>query len=188
MTALVLACVSVAAFAGLMLAVQLCAKKKWQARRSDCLIVLGAKVHPDGRLSHTLQYRCVAAAEAYRNGIAPAVIVCGGRGEDEPMSEAEAMRAELARLGVPESAVLTEAASQNTRQNLMGAKTLMDAQDWKTCAVVTSDYHVQRALWLARDLGMNACGIPSKTVRTLKRFCKTRFTESVSWIKYWIEK
>lgn len=188
MTALAIVGVPVAVLAGLVLAVQICAKKKRLARRSDCLIVLGAKVHPDGRLSHTLQFRCAAAAEAYRNGIASAVIVCGGQGEDEPVKEAEAMRAELMRLGVPEDAVLMEDASRNTRQNLLGAKALMEARRWKTCAVVTSDYHVQRALWIARDLGMDACGIPSKTARTWKRFCKTRFTESVSWIKYWIEK
>lgn len=169
---------------GLILAVQLCARKRRTARRSDCLIVLGAMVHPDGRLSHTLQFRCAAAAEAFRNGIAPVVIVCGGQGRREPIPEALAMRAELMRLGVPECAILIDAASRDTRQNLTCAKALMDARQDRSCAIVTSDYHVQRALWIARDLHMDACGIPSRTARTWKRWIKTRITESVSWIKY----
>lgn len=173
-----------AVWIGLICAVQICTKKKRTARRSDCLIVLGAKVHPDGRLSHTLQYRCAAAAEAFQQGIAPTVIVCGGQGKDEPLTEADAMRAELVRLGVPERAILTEGISRNTKQNLENAKRLMERRGYRRCAVVTSDYHVARALWTARDLQMDACGIPSRTARTLKRFFKTRITESLSWIKY----
>ena len=169
-------------------AVQICAARRRIARRSDCLIVLGAKVHADGSLSRTLRGRCAAAADAYRGGIAPAVIACGGQGGDEPCAEAEAMRVELTRRGVPETAILPESDSANTHQNLSNAKKLMAENGWKTCAIVTSDYHVQRALWIARDLGMTACGIPSPTGGTLKRFVKTRLRESVSWVLYRLNK
>ena len=169
-------------------AVQICAARRRVARKSDCLIVLGAKVHEDGSPSTTLKDRCAAAADAYRNGVAPKVIACGGQGADEPCTEAEVIRAELTRRGVPETAVLTEPDSADTRQNLENAQKLMAENGWKTCAIVTSDYHVQRALWIARDLGMTACGIPSPTGGTLKRFVKTRLRESVSWVLYRLNK
>ena len=172
----------------LLTAVQVCAARRRVARKSDCLIVLGAKVHADGRLSTTLKDRCARAADAYHNGVAPAVIVCGGQGSDEPCTEADAMREELIRRGVPETAVLTEPDSVDTRQNLENAKRLMAANGWKTCAIVTSDYHVQRTLWIARDLGMTACGISAPTGDTFKRFMKTRLRESVSWVRYRLNK
>lgn len=169
-------------------AVQVCAARKRSVRKSDCLIVLGAKVHEDGRPSTTLKGRCAAAADAYHGGVAPTVIACGGQGADEPCAEAEVIRAELARLGVPETAVLTEPDSVDTRQNLENARKLMTENGWKTCAIVTSDYHVQRALWIARDLGMTACGISAPTGDTLKRFMKTRLRESISWVLYRLNK
>ena len=172
----------------LLTAVQVCAARKRTVRKSDCLIVLGAKVHEDGRLSTTLKDRCAAAADAYHSGVAPMIIVCGGQGSDEPCTEAQAMREELIHRGIPETAVLTEPDSVDTRQNLTNAKKLMTANGWTTCAIVTSDYHVQRALWLARDLGMHACGVGSPTGGTVRRFLKTRVREAVSWMFYRLNK
>ena len=98
------------------------------------------------------------------------------------------MRTELARHGVPDTVIVPEPDSVNTRQNLENARRLMTANGWKTCAIVTSDYHVQRALWLAGDLGMSMCGIGSPTGGTVKRFLKTRAREAVSWVLYLLNK
>lgn len=187
-TAIILLSVAAVFWIALIAAVEITALKPGTVRKSDCMIVLGAKVRPDGSLSRALQYRCAAAAAAFHGGIAPVVIVCGGRGKDEPCTEADSMRAELMRLGVSGAAVITETESRNTRENLANAKAWMCAAGVKTCVIVTSDYHVARALWLARDLDMDACGVPAETARTPGCFLRTRTREAVSWILYFLRK
>ena len=60
----------------------------------------------------------------------------------------------------------------------------MAAQGWTRAIIVTSDYHLQRALWMARDLGMQAWGAGAKSnPRPLKRI-KARSRECISWILY----
>lgn len=58
---------------------------------ADAIIVLGARVYPDGNLSLTLSRRTQKGYQAWKEGLAPLLIVCGGQGADEPVSEAQAM-------------------------------------------------------------------------------------------------
>lgn len=165
-------------------AVCTCAGVRRKARASDCLIVLGAKVRPDGRMSNTLRYRCERALKAWEEGVAWNVIVCGGRGKEEPEAESGAMRAWLVRHGVPEERIKEDAQSSDTRSNLLNARKIMAEHGWRTAAVVTSDYHVQRALWLARDMGMKACGIAARSPRSIKSWTMARLRETASWALY----
>ncbi len=165
-------------------AVCVCAGKERTAHTSDCIIVLGAKVWSSGQMSNALRYRCETALQAWKDGVAQHIIVTGGQGEDEPAAEADVMREYFIQNGVPQANVIAEAASVNTIQNLGNAKGIMSPKGWETAAVVTNDYHVERALWIAQDAGLNACGIaaPSPERISTKLFC--RFRESLSWVLY----
>ncbi|MBQ2954204.1 MAG: YdcF family protein [Clostridia bacterium] len=153
----------------------------------DALIVLGAQVKPDGTLSLQLQWRLDAAVEAWQAH--PCwVVTCGARGSNEPIEEAYAMRDYLIAQGVPAEWILTDPASYNTRQNIANAIDLLADKDVQRVAVVTSDYHVPRAMAIAEDAGLEACGIPAPTKLGMRFWLKNHGREGLAWIKYWAQK
>ncbi len=152
----------------------------------DAIIVLGAQVNPDGTPNVQLSWRLDAACEAWRQKAVP-VVVCGAQGKDEPLPEAEAMATYLANKGVPEQDILKDPDSFNTNQNLRNAAKLLGSMpDIRRVLIVTSDYHVPRALALAEDLGFDACGMgsPCKPEYWLKNHAR----EALAWCKYWGKK
>lgn len=153
----------------------------------DAIIVLGAQVKPDGELSLQLQWRLDAAAEAYEDS--PCwIVTCGARGSNEPVEEAYAMRDYLIDQGVPADRILTDPDSFNTRQNIDHAVALLADKDVDKVVVVTSDYHVPRALALAEDAGLDACGIGAPTKLGMRFWVKNHGREALAWIKYWGQK
>lgn len=153
----------------------------------DALIVLGAQVKPDGTLSLQLQWRLDAAIEAWK--ARPCwIAVCGARGSNEPVEEAYAMRDYLIAQGVGPEWILTDAESYNTRQNIANAAALLADKDVKRVAIVTSDYHVPRAMAIAEDAGLEATGIPAPTKLGLRFWLKNHGREGLAWIKYWGQK
>ena len=185
---LALVCLGAVMFVALVGTVSVCAALERAVEPADCIIVLGARVRPDGTLSDSLRYRCEAALEAWQQGLAAQVIVCGAQGRDEPVSEAEAMRAWLVEQGVPEGNIVLEDGSYNTEQNLQNAQALMRERGWESAIVVTSDYHLERALWIARDVGIEASGIAAESPHPLGIWLKNRMREACSWIVYVLKK
>lgn len=185
---LALLIVCAVAGAGLFAAVCVCARKSRNAVKSDCVIVLGARVWPDGRMSKSLLYRCESALEAWRSGLAQNIIVCGAQGDDEPAAEADVMAAWFVKSGVPEKSVWKDAASVNTQENLENAAEIMAERGWKTAIIATNDYHVQRALWIARDVGIDACAVAARSPGSAKAWLLSRVREPVSWVLYWLRK
>ena len=153
----------------------------------DALIVLGAQVKPDGTLSLQLQWRLDAAVKAWK--AQPCwVVVCGARGSNEPVEEAYAMRDYLIRQGVDAQWILTDPDSYNTRQNINNAVNLLADKRVERVAIVTSDYHVPRAMAIAEDAGLDACGIPAPTKLGMRFWLKNHGREGLAWIKYWGQK
>ena len=153
---------------------------------SDAVIVLGCQVYADGQLSPQLELRLQAALDTYRDD--PRLIVTtGGQGEGEPGPEGKIMREWLIEKGVPEKDVIAECASTNTRQNLLNAKALLP-ESVKRVTVITSDYHLPRALALARDLGLEADGIGSPCRPEIGFWVKNHTREVLAWGKYLVEK
>ncbi|MDR1060599.1 MAG: YdcF family protein [Clostridiales bacterium] len=96
----------------------------------------------------------------------PKLVLSGGRGPDEPVSEAEAMRDYAIGQGVPGEAILLEAESRTTRQNMEYSKRIMDGDAGGrpySCIYATSGYHVLRAGVYARKAGLRAGGIGART-------------------------
>ena len=183
-------CVGVCALAGagILTAVCVCAGQDYHTRPSDCVVGLGAHVWMDGTLSTSLLRRCEAALAAWEDGLAPAIIACGGQGGDEPDTEAEAVRDWLVARGVPPERIYLDVESVNTAQNLRNASAIMAANGFKTAAVCTNDYHLRRALWLARDMGIDACGLAARSPDNVVTLARSRLRESASWVLYFIRK
>ena len=150
---------------------------------ADVIIVLGAQVKAWGEPSEALLRRMKLALEHYR--AKPRLIICcGGQGQDEPMSEGDFMRAWMISQGVPPSSVVSENTSRNTRENIAGAKRIMGEFGLSRALVVTSDYHVPRALNICRDQDVDAVGDGSESRADL--WWKNHTRESLSWLKYWL--
>ena len=155
-----------------------------QRQESDVIIVLGAQVKEDGTPSEALRRRMIAALEVYQEK-RQTIIVCGAQGANEPRAEGDVMRDWLIAQGVREEDVVAETASFNTRQNLEYAKAIMEHRGLTRALIVTSDYHVARALRLCAQTGIEATGkgSPSKP----EYFIKNHLREGLSWIKFWLE-
>ena len=155
-----------------------------ERQESDVIIVLGAQVKEDGTPSEALRRRMAAALEVYQEK-PQTIIVCGAQGSNEPRAEGDVMRDWLIAQGVREEDVVAETASFNTRQNLEYAKAIMEHRGLTRALIVTSDYHVARALRLCAQTGIEATGkgSPSKP----EYFIKNHLREGLSWIKFWLE-
>ena len=151
---------------------------------TQAIIVLGAQVKPDGTLSLQLQYRMELALEQYR-AHPQVIVVCGAQGGNEPMTEAQAMHDYLVSNGVPEGDILMDDTSFNTRQNLTNAQKLL-GDDVKKVLIVTSNYHLPRAMALARDTGFEPQGVgaPIKLIY----WPKNHYREALAWVKYLLQK
>ena len=182
--ALALLIFALAAGASIFVSVCACARKDRTAQAADCLIVLGAKVRPDGSMSDSLRYRCEAALQAWREGTAQYIIACGGQGTDEPAPEGGIMRDWFIENGVPEDQVFAENRSTNTIENFRNARKIMEDHDWRSACVVTNDYHVERSLWIAGDAGIDAAGIAARSPGSFRGYWFARARETCSWVFY----
>lgn len=173
-------------WAGLALAVFIKEETTPEPGRADCIIVLGAKVNSEGEPSVSLLRRLEKALECYENGLAPCIIVCGAQGGDEPCTEAAAMKKWLVEQGVPEEDIVEEDRSTSTEENLANAKAIMEEMGLESCIVTTNAYHLTRAMWIARDTGLEAQGAAAQNNITLQTRTKLRFREAISWVLYFL--
>ncbi len=118
------------------------------AQSSDVIIVLGAGLKPNGDPGDALARRSIWAAQAYQDGLAPAILCTGGLTSTRPRSEAEACRDLIISEGVPAEAVFLEDQSRSTEQNAINAKAIMSEQGWQTAVLITDAFHMLRADWI----------------------------------------
>lgn len=134
-------------------------------KKEDAVIVLGAGLIGD-RPSRTLADRLDAAVAYHAENPTALIVVSGGQGADEAVSEAFAMKRYLTEHGVAESVVVTEDRSTSTAENFAFSKELLDGlfNENYTVAYITSDFHVFRAGHIAKEAGLkNACHLHSAT-------------------------
>ncbi len=114
--------------------------------REDAIVVLGAGLHGD-RLSKTLKHRLDAALEYHRNNPEAVIVVTGGQGLGETVTEGYAMEKYLLENGVPKNKILREELSTSTEENFRFARALLDQHFEKeyNVAYITSDFHIYRA-------------------------------------------
>ena len=133
-------------------------------RDFDYVIIHGAGLIDGKRVSKLLADRLDKAIEVYRRDPTPPVLIpSGGKGSDESVSEAEAMAAYLVDKGIPEDMIIKEDRSTTTLENLQNSKAIIEARPGrKYTALVTSNYHVYRALRYSRRIGLKCTGIGSR--------------------------
>jgi uncharacterized SAM-binding protein YcdF (DUF218 family) len=129
-------------------------------RTADFVVVLGSGLLSGGRVPPLLasrldRGRAVFASLAAR-GTDPLLIVSGGKGSDEQISEADAMAAYLVERGFPADRVVREDRSRTTEENLVNSRAIMERlRPGSSCIIVTSNFHVFRAAMIARRTGVN---------------------------------
>ena len=138
----------------------------------EYVIVLGAGLQGD-QISPTLRYRldkCLAYLKTYPLA---KVVVSGGQGLDEYISEAEAMKRYLVARDIDEDRVLVEDKSTSTYENMLFSKRILNQEQWgeeSKVIVVTSEFHMFRAKLLAARVGFNAYGLCAESVNYLKPY------------------
>ncbi|EFW07688.1 GdmH protein [Streptococcus anginosus 1_2_62CV] len=95
----------------------------------------------------------------------PKIVVSGGQGVDEPITEAEAMAQYLRQVCIPQEDIIIEQQSTNTLENLQFSKTILDQKSKENyyCLVVTNSFHSLRAGIYMRKLGIKGRSIGSRT-------------------------
>ncbi len=135
------------------------------APNADAVIVLGSGIrgeHP----SLTLKYRLDAALD-YLNGSPDSlVIVSGGQGPDEIVSEASVMKKYLVSRGIDPDRIIEEDRSESTQENFEFSKAIVTERLGENARVVfvTTRFHVFRAERVAAKMGLDAQGVPAKGV------------------------
>ena len=126
---------------------------------SDAIVVLGARVQPDGSPSPTLKARAEHAAELFNRGFASTLIFSGGVG-DFGGSEASVARDVVVKLGVPPENCVLEEDSHSTKQNAQFTARLMNQRGLKSLIIVTDPSHLPRAKRLFTNEQLLVTGSP----------------------------
>jgi uncharacterized SAM-binding protein YcdF (DUF218 family) len=139
----------------------------WQAgrsddrRRSQAIIVLGAAQY-NGSPSPVFKARLDHAADLYRQGVAPLVVVTGGKQAGDRYTEAGAGAAYLHGTGVPDDAILRETTSRNSWESLAASARFLQARHIRRVVLVSDPFHSLRIRLIAQELGFDAVTSPTR--------------------------
>lgn len=123
--------------------------------KSDCIIVLGCSVYYTTP-SPFLEARLSEGLELYNKGYGNYIIVSGGRGKGESISEAQAMKNYLISRGVNASKIFMDDNSMSTKDNLVNSSSIMKEKGLKTAVIVSNKYHLKRVSLIAKELHIEA--------------------------------
>ena len=121
----------------------------------DCIIVLGCKVQDDGSLSHMLEDRLKRGIALYQLGAAPKLLMSGDHGRED-YDEVDAMKRTAVEAGIPSEDVFMDHAGFSTYETVYRAKEIFGAE---RVIIVTQEYHLYRALYIAQAFGLEAYGV-----------------------------
>ena len=123
----------------------------------DCIIVLGCQVKDNGKPSDMLADRLKRGIELYEQGSAPKIIMSGDHGRTE-YDEVNTMKQIAIDSGVPSSDIFMDHAGFSTYESVYRAKEIFEADK---LIIVSQEYHLYRALYIAKQLGVEAYGVNS---------------------------
>ena len=152
----------------------------------DVVIVLGAGLRGD-RVSDPLRRRLDAAIEYHEKNPDALIVVTGGRGIGEDVTEAYAMEKYLIDRGVLQERIIKEESSTSTNENMRFSKVLLDdiLPDGYTVAVITNNFHVFRGVSIAKLEGLEKVSHLHASLAWYNAFpCYIR--ESLAVLKMWV--
>lgn len=112
--------------------------------RADAILVLGSKVNADGTPSGSLLDRTRTACALWREGLAPLLVLSGGRDPKAAAGEPEVMRRIARAEGAPDAAIILDETGADTASSVRFAATLSRERGWSRMLVVSHDYHLAR--------------------------------------------
>ncbi len=129
----------------------------YENMQADCILVLGAGVREDGSVSDMLKDRLDAGIALYKAGAAPKILMSGDHGQ-EHYDEVNTMKQYAIGQGVPSEDIFMDHAGFSTYESMYRAKEIFGAG---RIVAVTQKYHMYRALYIAKRLGLEASGVSS---------------------------
>lgn len=154
------------------------------ARPAEAIVVLGAAQY-DGRPSPVLAGRLDHAVELYDDGIAPLIVVTGGRREGDRFTEAQASATYLESHGVPGDAIERETTGDNSWETLASAARFLAGRGVTDVVLVSDPYHAERIEAIADDLGLDATVSPADTPNPLSALARETGAVAVGRIIGW---
>lgn len=147
----------------------------------DYVLILGAKVN--GEIpSLSLRYRLESAVDYAIQYPHVKLVLSGGQGKDEGISEAEAMYRYLKEHEIAENRLVIEDQSTSTYENLQFSQKIIPEVSGVT--IISSDYHLARARFLAKQLGWESDIVAAKTPESVK--AKVLIRERLALLKTWV--
>lgn len=122
---------------------------------ADAILVLGARVWDNGSPSGVLEDRLDTGISAYQAGVSDRLLMSGDHGQDD-YDEVNAMKDYALEQGIPSENIFMDHAGFSTYESVYRARDIFQV---KTVLIVTQEYHLYRALYIARALGLDAYGV-----------------------------
>jgi uncharacterized SAM-binding protein YcdF (DUF218 family) len=132
------------------------------ARPSDAIVVLGAAQYA-GRPSPVLKARLDHAVGLWKRGIAARLVLTGGRGVGDTISEAEVGRRYVMKAGVADSAILLETEGRTTSASLSAVADIMNEMRLERAVLVSDPFHMLRLQIVSGRLGVESVTSPTRT-------------------------
>lgn len=123
----------------------------------DCALVLGCGVREDGTPSAMLEDRLLQGIALYKSGAVPKLLMSGDHGQKD-YDEVNVMKRFAIDAGIPSTDIFMDHAGFSTYESVYRARDVFQA---KKILIVTQGYHLPRALYIAKRLGLEAWGVPS---------------------------
>lgn len=130
------------------------------AQPADAIVVMGAAQY-DGRPSPVFRARLEHAVALYHQGIAPYLVVTGGKAEGDRTTEAATAREYAIAHGVPAAAILMEDQSRTTLASVRSVGAILRGADLRSAVFVSDRQHMLRVLRMAADEGIVGWGSPT---------------------------
>jgi uncharacterized SAM-binding protein YcdF (DUF218 family) len=133
-----------------------------ESRPASAIVVLGAAQYV-GHPSPVLRARLDHAIALWRRGLAPVLIVTGGRGPRDTISEGDASHVYALRQGVPDSAILVETHGRTSVESMRAVADMMHDRGMTDAILVSDPFHMLRLKVLASRMGITPYTSPTRT-------------------------
>lgn len=131
-------------------------KEAGELENIDCILVLGCRVNGETP-SPMLLDRLKVGARLYSEKAAPKLLMSGDHGRKD-YDEVNSMKKYAMEQGIPDEDIFMDHAGFSTYESMYRARDVFAA---KRILIVTQSYHLSRAVYIARKLGLEAYGVPS---------------------------
>lgn len=153
-------------------------------RHADVAVVFGARAYANGVLSTSLEDRVRTAADLYRSGLVPRLIMSGGV-DTSAMDETVAMRDRAVALGVPASAIALDNGGENTDASVAGTVPMLERDHATTVLAVSQFYHLPRIKLAYRAAGWDVQTVPATVSRYIDQTPLSMAREVPAFWLYW---